>query len=316
MNKKMIFRILGALSSGLIIAGVFVPFVNVSGYSTNLWNMYEKSIYLPIIIIVFGLIGVIFFALNKKTEFAYMSTGAILFFSIMNGIEAINNNTFDKLGIGFYFLVAGAVLTGIMAFILNLKSKNNDVVEANTNQVNQESLLSQVDDLYSQKPIEQPVNNIIEPILPNSNMGLFESQQVQQQPIVEPIQPVQQQPVVEPIQPVSPINDLATPIGQTSMSPIQPINQSNDYLKPIPDVLPQQPVVAPQGENPVLAQDIANEVVQELKEGPHIDYAANDIFSQKVNPVVQEFTNQASPAPTNQNVNTGATDIFGQPINK
>lgn len=298
MKNKMISRILGALSSALIIVAVFVPFVSVAGNSASLWNLYEDSIYLPIVIIVFGAMGVIFFALDKKTEFAYMSTGAVLFFVIMNAVDAMNNQAFDKLGIGFYFLLAGAILTGIMAFIHNIKPKKDKVSEVTQNVQSQSSQLGQVDDLYNPQPIQQPIRNVVEPILPINSVN-------------EPVQPVQ---------PVQPVNQFNIPIQQpvqptnTINTSTQSFNQTSDYLKPIPDVVPVQPVQTPQGENPVLAENISNEVIEELKQGPHIDYAANDIFSPKVNPVVQEFANPAPQAPLESAA--PQTDIFGQPINK
>ena len=53
MNKKLMFRILGAIASSLIIVALFVPFVSVVGYSQNLWDMYSKdSLYLLIMIMV------------------------------------------------------------------------------------------------------------------------------------------------------------------------------------------------------------------------------------------------------------------------
>ena len=85
MKSKLIFRILGALASALIIASVFIPFVSVTGYSQSLWQANELvgTLYLPIMIIVFGAIGVIVFSINIKTELAYTSSGALLFFLII-----------------------------------------------------------------------------------------------------------------------------------------------------------------------------------------------------------------------------------------
>ena len=124
MKKNILFRIFGALASALIIVSVFVPFVNVTGYSPSLWETFEitNSIYLPIMIIVFGAIGVLLFSLNVKTEFAYMSTGAITFFIVMRTIDILDQGAFASLSYGYYFLIAGALLTGFMAFVTNLKS--------------------------------------------------------------------------------------------------------------------------------------------------------------------------------------------------
>ena len=121
MKNKLIFRIIGALASALIIVSVFIPFISVTGYSTSLWESYKiiNSLYLPIMIIVFGAIGALFFALNIKTEFAYMSTGAIIFFLVMQTIDVLNQGLFNTLSIGYYLLALGAILTGIMSFLTN-----------------------------------------------------------------------------------------------------------------------------------------------------------------------------------------------------
>ena len=125
MNKKLILRILGAIFSALIIVGVFVPFVSVTGYTQSLWGVYSSvnTLYLPIMLIVFGAIGVIFFSLNFKTEFAYMSTGAVLFFVVMQTIDVLDQGTFSTLSVGYYFLAIGAIATGVIAFLSNLKIK-------------------------------------------------------------------------------------------------------------------------------------------------------------------------------------------------
>ena len=69
MNKKLIFKLLGAISSGLIIVSVFVPFVASNGYTQSLWESYSSlnQLYLPIVLLVIGISGVIFLSLNIKS---------------------------------------------------------------------------------------------------------------------------------------------------------------------------------------------------------------------------------------------------------
>ena len=125
MKNKLVFRILGALSSALIIVSVFVPFVDVDGYSPSLWQSNSETLYFPILIIAFGVLGILLFCINKKTEFAYSATGAILFFIITETVRVIGEEAFRSLGAGYYFLIIGAILTTIMTFLLNLKSNQN-----------------------------------------------------------------------------------------------------------------------------------------------------------------------------------------------
>jgi hypothetical protein len=320
MNKNMIFRILGVLASALIIAAVFVPFVSVVGYSQSLWEGYKltEALYLPIMIIVFGAIGVIFFSLNVKTEFAYMSTGAIAFFLVMNTIDVIEDGTFSTLSIGYYFLVVGAIVVGLMAFLINLKPKNNNNITDNA--AVESSVLEQMDKLYSDpvpevKPI-QPINDIVKPV----------------QPIVNPVptvqEPVIEQPIVNPTPVVNPVNQMVSEpaMHQSMVNPIVNEQSMKSTLNQGPIVKPVTPMVS----EPVIAEPVVNQapvsrpnpVVQEFSQpiNPTVQEFSRSIpvnpnpSLSRPNPVVQEFTNSVSPL--SSQTSTGETDIFGQPINK
>ena len=324
MNKKLIFRIVGALASALIIAGVFVPFISVTGYSTSIWETFSSdSIYLPIMLIVFGVIGVIFFALNFKTEFAYMSTGGVAFFLVMQTIDIINQGVFNTLSVGYYFLVIGTLVTGVMAFLTNLKSKNNDIVQPQPALKN-DNMIEQIDKLYDDKSTQtneispiQPVNNVVEPI-----------------PAIQPINPVVQDsntPVQNEVQQtvaipnINPVVQDLTAQNMQSQTPVNPVVQefaNNNVVQSNPN-----PVVQEFTNNNAV-QNNPNPVVQDLT-------AQNTQVQTPVNPVVQEFVS-SNPTPQSsepnpalqdlmnsnskplepQNTNTNGTDIFGQPINK
>ena len=102
MKKNLFFRILGALASGLFIFSVFVPLSN--NYSTTLWDSCAESnaLYVPIMIIAFGIFSVLLFAANFKVEFVYMSVGAALFYIVMQTATVIESNAFGELGMGYY----------------------------------------------------------------------------------------------------------------------------------------------------------------------------------------------------------------------
>lgn len=185
MNRKTIFRILGALASSLIAVSVFVPFTNTSGNLISLWQSYESldALYLPIMIIVFGAIGIMFFSLNIKTEFAYMSSGATLFFVVMETIDILDKGMFNTLNVGYYFLVVGSILTGLMAFLTNLKPNKKEI--DTVNQPIQTFTIDRIDRLYNDPTI---INNEISPIQPMDNISvpIVQDQLIQK---VEPIEP-------------------------------------------------------------------------------------------------------------------------------
>lgn len=277
MKSKLIFRILGAIASSMIILSVFIPFVNVSGYSTSLWESFgsTNSLYLPIMIIVFGAIGVIFFALNIKTEFAYMSTGAITFFLVMQTIDILNQGVFDTLSFGYYFLGVGAILTGLMAFLVNLKTKKVEEKVETKEDVQETSVLDQIDKLYSEQVV---VQNQISPIQPIQNNI---------EPL--PIQPMQNTIPVEPVvQNIEPVNSIVQPqeiepVVEQNLQPVQPV-----ISEPVNPVVQEFPVT----EQPIQVEEpqIANPVLQEfsVQQQP-----SQPIQPQVINPVINEFNNQS-----------------------
>ena len=162
MKNKLVFRILGALASALIIASVFIPFVSVTGYSQSLWQTHSAvgTIYLPIMIIVFGVIGVLVFSTGFKTELAYASAGGLLFFLIMQTVPIVDQNLFNTLGVGYYCLAIGTLLIIIMAFICGLKVKQNIVKETVVEEIKQESMIDQIDKLYNDQTESQSLNEV------------------------------------------------------------------------------------------------------------------------------------------------------------
>ena len=325
MNKKLIFRILGALASALIIVAVFVPFVSVTGYSISIWETFKitNALYLPIMIILFGIIGVVFFSLNIKTEFAYMSTGAIIFFIVMQTIDIMNQGVFNTLSIGYYLLVLGAILTGLMAFLTNLKSKNVVKNDTPLNTEPKANVLSKIDDLYNNQnstPI-QPVEEL-QPIPNNQNsnsMLIFDTPNVQ---INEGVnnsningEILQQQ-------------NVASTINQQSFNPVV-----NEFTLE----QPKQDIQVGQQLNEIPNAQVSNPVVNEFtveqpKQDTQVGQQLNEIPNVQVsNPVVNEFTVTDTNNQLNTDINqnnpalkdlspiqggTGETDIFGQPINK
>lgn len=125
MNKNLIYKILGALSCALIIVSIFVPFISYEGFSQSLFDSYKilGYEYIVYILILACLLGIIIFAIGKHTEISYFTAGMVMFFILREVIEIINNNGFDLLGAGFYFIVIGEILLLIMTILS--KKKNN-----------------------------------------------------------------------------------------------------------------------------------------------------------------------------------------------
>lgn len=291
MNKNLIFRILGALSSALIIISVFVPFIS----SYSLWETYNltNSLYLPILIIIFGVIGSLFFSLGVKTEFAYMSTGATMFFLVCQTIEIID---FKMFNIGYYFLLIGSLLTGIMAFLTNLKIKTNEIrnIEA---PLTDSSIQNKTDEISSFQT--ENFNQVIEPIVSSvqvpeisvqNKINLKDSSSLTSIPIKE---------VSERLSSPTPVQSID--VNQNISQPIvNPVEQFNGQVTSMP--FPQFNIDKP-------VSSFNSQIQNSIPEIPVVE----------PNPVVKEFispNNQESNENQNLHTNPVETDIFGQPINR
>lgn len=321
MKNKLIFRILGALASALIIVSVFIPFVSVTGYSQSLWQAHSSvgTIYLPIMIIVFGAIGVIFFSINIKTELAYTSSGALLFFLIMQTIPIIDQGTFGTLSVGYYCLVIGTILTGIMAFLCNLKTKQKVVTKQEEEVVKEVSMIDQIDKLYNDQSVNTPnvdnniLDNIIQPLPVQENINTL--------PVENNIPTINQNEINNQIQPVNinNNNNFETPVSLDNLNnnvQSEPINVINEEVvennQPIATSVEEnpQPIVEQQSMEPVAIN--SNPVIQEFNQ-PVVEQAPQQ------NPVIAEFEtpNVEAPVisevnPVTQQVNPAIAD-FGTP---
>lgn len=305
MKNKLIFRILGALSSALIIVSVFVPFVKVTGYSQSLWQANVNTMYLPIIIIVFGAIGVLLFAINLKTELVYSTTGALIFFLVMQTVPIVKQGTFSTLNVGYYFLVIGTLVTGIMTFICGIKTKQKVLEEVKEEEPKEDSMINQIDRLYENQtvqsneleinqvemiqplqtiqplettvqnntslnmPIEESesenINDLLQPAMENNTL---EKSQVEETPIVE--ESFEQPKIVEE-QPL--VNNLSNPVISEFEAPVQEsVQVSNPVVSEFE--VPMQEISTP----------VSNPVVSEF-EAPK-----QEVPVQPTNPVTSEFT--------------------------
>ena len=266
MKNKLIFRILGALSSALIVVSVFVPYVKVLNTTQSLWQEHtiKGSIYLPIMIIVFGAIGILLFAINKKIELVYSSVGALIFFLVMQTLTVINQNSFKNLSIGYYFLIAGTLITCIMAFICTMKIK---IKEEKQEEVKEESILTQIDKLYDNSTIQtdELENNALEGI----------------------IQPIQVQNTSSMVNNTQSINEIVQPLNIENN--VQEIvnEEKNNVVNPQPiieEIKKEEPVVEVEQQNLTAPQ-----VAIQMDNQPITQPQLQEAIQPDVNPVVAQF---------------------------
>lgn len=330
MIDKLFMRVLGAISSALIIVSVFVPFSTI--VDTGLFELYDNldMIYVPITIIVFGAIGVLAFSINIKTEFAYTTVGAISFFLIMQTMEVLNNGIgLSKFSLGYYFLLIGDLLTLIFTFLSNLKRKKSVspvIIEDNSSiPVSNQNIYSNLQGV-NQVPQTPNINNMQQP--QGLNMAVNNQMQVPNLGINNQIQPqVPIQPINQNINPISldqtpGLNSNLTntkQINQVSQEPINNLNPNPIGLEPIPElnvnltslnsnIPPIAPVIQPQNEtvdmpkmNPVLAE-FTNNNIQQVQNNKST--STNTFLNNQVN---QTNTNNQS-----NSTAPSSLDIFGR----
>lgn len=330
MKNKLFFRIIAAFSSSLIILSVFMPFTNIENIS--LWDIYNNSnmLYMPIMIIIFGSIGLIFFLLNVKTEFGYATSGAMIFFTVMQLVQAIVNDTVATLGIGFYFVAIGGILTGFMAFLCNLKSKEktDNIQSPNMSQGNSQNIIKQFvndseniqyenqEELSNTRVLSQNTE-MKQSISQPSSIQQTENQDVQIEPTINQAIPEVSQPYVDSFETMSDsstsFNQPIPEISEVSEPAINGLKLSNmgeqaneNTINNNPEILPNRDfnssVSAP------LPSDIQNTQAELL-----------DNSEAKIpNPVVRDFMDNSIPNSTpviNDNSSNSSNmqnlDIFG-----
>lgn len=118
-------KILGALSNALIIVSMFIPFVSHDTFTQSLWDSYKMLgyEYIIYIVIIFSIISILLFAINKKCELSYFNGGIVMFFILREIIDIVKTNTLNMLGIGFYGLLIGEVMLLVMTFLSGRKIK-------------------------------------------------------------------------------------------------------------------------------------------------------------------------------------------------
>ena len=317
MNKKIVFKILGIVGGLFIILSLFLPYVKSGSFSQSLWQIYldNKQIYLAIVIIIFGLLPIILYAIDKKKEYTYMSVGALLFFVSSQLVNAISTDTFKTLNLGFYLMLVGTILITVITFISEKSSK----VKVMDEQI---------------APIS---NNISNPLERNGLEGLPENE-ITNSPVVEnPLQPteVEEQPAIDDsmalgeeipeYQPEDGVNpvlaEFSTEIAQPEANPtatqpetapaqpaVEPAVQPEanpavvqPEVPATPEAAPAQPVVEP------AVQPEANPTATQPETAPVPDVQTPSIMPQ---PDINFDEPQQNEIPDTQEPQF---DIFGQP---
>lgn len=148
----------------LMISGLFLPFVSVSGYTTTLFDVNKELNYIPYILIGFSLISIIVILLNKKIEFAYLLIGSSLTFLITTTIDSIED--FKYFSIGYYLILISTILLFLMLILLNTKSEDEIIKKEESVLDVKESI-----DFENIEPNELAKSIMDQPVMNNENIN-------------------------------------------------------------------------------------------------------------------------------------------------
>lgn len=291
MNKKMIFKILGIVGGVFVVLSLFLPYVKSGSFSQSLWQIYldNKQIYLAIVIIIFGLLPVVLYAIDKKKEYSYMSVGALLFFVSSQLVNAISSGTFKTLSLGFYFMLVGTILITVITFISEKSSKVKKLEEQIA-----------------------PISNNISNPLERNGLEISTNDNNNLSPVVEPLQntELQDQPAIDDsmalgeeipeYQPEDGINPVLAefstePTSQETVPTTSDVTSVPQDTTPVvqPEVVPATPDVAP-------VTEVQSQSVPDVQTSPSIMPQPDISFDEPKQNEIPE-----SPEPQ--------FDIFGQP---
>ena len=332
MNKKMIFKILGIVGGVFVVLSLFLPYVKSGSFSQSLWQIYfdNKQIYLAIVIIIFGLLPVVLYAIDKKKEYSYMSVGALLFFVSSQLVNAISSGTFKTLSLGFYFMLVGTILITVITFISEKSSKIKKLEEqiapiSNniSNPLERNGLEISTNDNNNLSPVVEPLQNteLQDQSVIDDSMALGEEiPEYQPENGVNPvlaefstestIQSAQDgentsssvSDSVEPVSGVASVQSLSLEEPDTQLQTMPESAKSELVL----DIQPEVVSAAPQDSVPVvqeiapLSQEVQSQSVPDVQTSPSIMPQPDISFDE---PKQNEIPDSSEPQ----------FDIFGQP---
>ena len=292
MNKKMIFKILGIVGGVFVVLSLFLPYVKSGSFSQSLWQIYldNKQIYLAIVIIIFGLLPVVLYAIDKKKEYSYMSVGALLFFVSSQLVNAISSGTFKTLSLGFYFMLVGTILITVITFISEKSSKVKKLEEQIA------PISNNISNPLERNGLEIPQENeaVNLPIVEDS----LQSTESQEQPAIDDSMALGEEiPEYQPEDGINPVlAEFSTePTSQETVPATLDVASVPQDTTPVvqPEVVPATPDVAP-------VTEVQSQSVPDVQTSPSIMPQPDISFDEPQQNEIPE-----SPEPQ--------FDIFGQP---
>ena len=318
MNKNLFFKILGIISGLLIIAGLFLPYTTQSLWTIDMNN---NQIYLSIVIIIFALLPIVLYTINKKIEFVYASVGALGFFITVQLIDAITKGSFSAFGIGFYFMLVGIVLMSIITLIFLKGTKVNvlnEQIAPISNNIADPIERKNMDPTYRQNlDTSLSLENQDENVIPD---GINNGDEIVET-LGEEIPEYQSENGINPV-----ISEFTTDANLPQEVANEPVDTSQEISSVDNEVAANPTVGTPVEEIATLVEqptiessDVLENVVQQepINDQPVVEEGAQNI----VQPVVEESApqqdellfNQPQQQEIPQDPNEPQIDIFGQP---
>ena len=177
ISKSLSLRIIGLGCVLLLIASMFLPFVSYEGFSISIFDGNSSLNYLPYVLMVYGLISILSFLLNKKTELSYLLVGGSLTYIITNTIGAIDQ--FNYFSFGYYLFLISTILLFIVLVILGMGDvkKNNLDTDAANKQID-DSKDTKNDVIQNMQPSEFAQSIMDQPVMNNISISSVDNSSV------------------------------------------------------------------------------------------------------------------------------------------
>lgn len=133
VKKSRIFGFVAILFVIIFIISIFVPYYSSAYGDYSLWTG-EGAMRIPFLI--GGILMLIIFLINVRTEITYLFSGSGLFFCI-DKLVTVSSSSFyyniDVFGVGFWLLFISSIIIIILTFIMNFKIFDSKIGSKKTN---------------------------------------------------------------------------------------------------------------------------------------------------------------------------------------
>ena len=154
-DKNSILSYVAMGAALVLIIGMFLPFIKISGWGVSTSSSYWKNFdgFQRILVLILSLAVIAAFAFNKKTKLCYLAEG-YLFFHLF--VVLFQESAMDYLSIGFWLMILSSAAMVVATMMYKEEEGVSLVAQFTANKP------APAQPTYSQ-PVQQPVQQSVNP---------------------------------------------------------------------------------------------------------------------------------------------------------